>query len=299
MANNPITINQGWNWIGFPSNVSVELNSALANLTPQETDLIKTRSAFATYLTSMGGWFGTLTSLTPGVGYMYQSNNSESFEFVYSNSARGTQQPREVQDSSHWEMSVGEYSDNATLIGVIVINGEEQRDENLIVGAFVDDRCVGQSEVLYVEQLDRYYVFLTYFGNENDEITFRLYNEVTNMEYSSVESSIAFAPNSMVGTVNDPYRINFNFMNVDGIFSEKVELFPNPVEPNSKLKVSLNDVDVNDMEVEIVNTLGVAVHKNTYHAMTADIKAPSIPGIYIVKITEKKGAIYYGKLIVE
>ena len=299
LASNPITINNGWNWIGFPSNVSVDINSALANMTPRESDLIKTRNAFATYYSSMGGWFGTLTTLTPGFGYMYKSNNEEPYEFVYSLSSRGDIEPREVKIINHWDVSVGEYSDNATLIGVIAINGEEQRDENLIIGAFVDDRCVGEANAIYVESLDRYFVFLTYFGNENDEIDFRLYDENTGIETIGAETSLIFNANSMIGSVEDPYIINFaSPMGVEE-YAKEIKLFPNPVKATEKVKVSLKDVDASGMNIEIINALGMVVYQNTYHAVVADLAAPRVPGIYIVKITENGGSVYYGKLIVE
>lgn len=298
LASNPITINNGWNWIGYPANVSVDINSALVNMTPTESDLIKTRNAFATYHSSMGGWFGSLTSLTPGLGYMYQSNNEEQFEFVYSTITRTDIEPLEVQMTNHWEISVGEYSDNATLIGVIAINGEEQRNENLIIGAFIDDRCVGEANAIYIEPFDRYFVFLNYFGNENDAITFRLYDGDSGIETIGEETSLVFNPNSVIGAMDDPYIINFGTLGMDE-FAKEIKLFPNPVEANGKVNVSLKVDGVTSMRVEIVNTLGVAVCQDTYHTNAADIKVPQVPGIYIVKMTGDNGLVYYGKLIVE
>lgn len=298
LASNPITIWNGWNWIGFPSDVSVDLNSALANMTPEDSDLIKSRNAYATYYSSMGSWFGTLTELTPGMGYMYKSNNEDPFEFVYSTSSRDGQEPPEIQMTNHWDVSVGEYSDNATLIGVIAINGEEQRNDNLVVGAFVGDRCVGETNVMYIEPLDRYFVFLTYFGNENDAITFRLYDGDSGIETIGEETTIVFNPNSVIGAMDDPYIINFGTLGMDE-FAKEIKLFPNPVEANGKVNVSLKVDGVTGMRIEIVNTLGVAVCQDTYHTNAADIKAPRVPGIYIVKMTGDNGLVYYGKLIVE
>lgn len=298
LASNPITIWNGWNWIGFPSNESVDLNSALANMTPKNLDLIKSRNASATYFSSMGSWFGNLTELTPGMGYMYKSNNEDPFEFVYSTSSRDGQEPLEIQMTNHWDVSVGEYSDNATLIGVIAIDGEEQRNDNVVVGAFVGDRCVGETNVMYIEPFDRYFVFLNYFGNENDAITFRLYDGDSGIETIGEETSLVFNPNSVIGAMDDPYIINFGTLGLDE-FAKEIKLFPNPVEANGKVNVSLKVDGVTSMRVEIVNTLGVAVCQDTYHTNAADIKVPQVPGIYIVKMTGDNGLVYYGKLIVE
>jgi hypothetical protein len=298
MAMNPITINPGWNWIGFPSSVSVSLNTALANMSPKETDLIKTRTAFATYYSAMGGWFGTLTSLTPGLGYMYKSNNGETFEFIYSTAARGDQEPLEVQMTNHWDLSIDEYPDNATLIGVIAIDGVEQRREDLVIGAFVGNRCVGQANALYIEPLDRYLVFLAYLGNDNDEVTFRLYDGNNGIEHIGAETSLVFTKDAMIGSMDEPYVINFGVMSVVDIAKE-VKLFPNPVKATEKVHVSLNEANVTSMKLEIVNTLGVIVYQNSYNTVATDITVPRVPGIYIVKITASNDNIYYGKLIVE
>ena len=77
-----ITLVPGINWIGYPLSESLPIATALANLTPAENDIIKTyEGEVATY--SGGAWHGTLTTLKPGKGYIYQSNAEDNKTFVF------------------------------------------------------------------------------------------------------------------------------------------------------------------------------------------------------------------------
>lgn len=298
LSGNPITLNQGWNWIGYPTNMSQEINAALVNLPALGSDMLKSRNAFATYYPSLG-WIGTLTNLSPGTGYMYNSSNTETVSFVYASPSKMENQPQEVDATNHWEVSVGEYETNATIIGVIDINSVEQRDENLIVGAFIGDRCVGQTNAIYVEAIDRYFVFLTYFGNDNDEITFRMFDEANNMEYDESETTVIFEANSMLGTIDNPFIIDFNISGVSENGLAQLTLFPNPVSAGTNVRIRLNDNLSAGMDIEIITDMGTEYDKITSRGNIVEMKAPDIPGIYMVKITDKNGNVNFGKLIVK
>ena len=77
-AYHPITISNGWNWIGFPCSQSVSLETALSGFTPEPNDMIKGKDGAATYISNgnVSMWYGTLDTLEPGEGYMYKSNST-------------------------------------------------------------------------------------------------------------------------------------------------------------------------------------------------------------------------------
>ena len=77
----PITLNYRWNWIGYTHNEPLPLEEALSGFTPMEGDVIKSQGSFSTY--QDGHWVGTLTTLIPGVGYMYDSKDGTSKSFVF------------------------------------------------------------------------------------------------------------------------------------------------------------------------------------------------------------------------
>ena len=71
-----ITLLPGWNWMVSPVSQNTSINEALTPFEPQPGDIIKSYRRFAIYIEGYG-WFGTLTTLKPGEGYMYHSNTDD------------------------------------------------------------------------------------------------------------------------------------------------------------------------------------------------------------------------------
>lgn len=75
-------LNPGWNWIGYPLNQEVDINTALKGLDTTEGDKIKFRgSTFAEYYD--GEWFPEDFIFKPGQGYMYQNTYTEAKTLVF------------------------------------------------------------------------------------------------------------------------------------------------------------------------------------------------------------------------
>ena len=82
-----ITINPGWNWIGFPSVAPIVVIDALANFEAEEGDQIQCNDATSTEFDGEE-WFGDLETFTPGQGYMYYSNSEETKILIFSTGAK-------------------------------------------------------------------------------------------------------------------------------------------------------------------------------------------------------------------
>ena len=76
-----ITLEPGWNWIGFPSSEVLSIEDAFAGFEPAEGDQIKSIDDY----TDFDGeeWFGDLEELTPGVGFMYLNTSDETKTLVF------------------------------------------------------------------------------------------------------------------------------------------------------------------------------------------------------------------------
>ncbi len=72
LANHSITINHGWNWIGYPCDQSMTVEDAFSNFTPESGDKIQYGVTFNEYDADWGLWLDSgLTHLVPGRGYLY------------------------------------------------------------------------------------------------------------------------------------------------------------------------------------------------------------------------------------
>ena len=81
-ASHPITINPGWNWIGYPCAEEMTLNQAFSNFTPEVGDQIKNSEGSSEY-DSEWGWFGDVENLVPGQGFMYYSSSAVAKTLVF------------------------------------------------------------------------------------------------------------------------------------------------------------------------------------------------------------------------
>jgi hypothetical protein len=81
-----ITINEGWNWIGYPLTESQTVGTALAGFTPSNGDNIKTQGGGATYRN--GNWLPASFTLEPGKSYAYKSTSSQSKTLVFQTGAK-------------------------------------------------------------------------------------------------------------------------------------------------------------------------------------------------------------------
>jgi hypothetical protein len=98
-----------------------------------------------------------------------------------------------------WAVNPGAYESNMTVTGRIQIAGVAQSDPADILGAFIDDECVGLTSPIDYNGL--YYTFLTVYGNSahaGRSVKFKLWDASSGNVYSVVESSV----NGAVQTIN-------------------------------------------------------------------------------------------------
>ena len=118
-----------------------------------------------------------------------------------------------VAQTNHWTPQSAGYEDNMTLTGVIQINGVEQESTTLEVGAFCGTECRGSARPVLFPATGRYLVFLTLYGNDGDQITFKLYDHSQGAELNlQSPAAITFGPNGL-GSLINPYVLNFTAYN--------------------------------------------------------------------------------------
>lgn len=115
-----------------------------------------------------------------------------------------------VQSGYHWTPSSSQYANTAAVVGVILVDNVEQVSANIELGAFCGNECRGRDKLMYVSQLNRYYLFLTLFGNDGDELSFKLYDHGLGQELDLVcASTITFATNGTYGDPVSPFIFTF------------------------------------------------------------------------------------------
>lgn len=114
-----------------------------------------------------------------------------------------------IDPDKHWNCDPSLYPNNMTVVGMVKIDGVEQSSNALEVGAFCGTQCRGSEKLQYFSQVDRYLVFLTVYGADNDAIAFKLYDHGTGEELDAYVDGLTFVTNDMHGTPIAPYAFDF------------------------------------------------------------------------------------------
>ena len=296
-AQHPITMVNGWNWIGYPSTSTVDLNTALSRLTPHDGDMIKTQDNFSIYVEGMG-WFGDFNTIYPGMGLMYNYLGSQPVTFTYSTGSSKNLGENRSTLNNHWVANRQGYPYNMSVMAVVHLDGEEQGGDEVELAAFEGDECRGSARLLYVEHLDRYIAFVTVSGAESADLMWKLYYPETGMEYENTEHHFCFEPNGIIGSLDNPYVVDFSTMTAtEESFANRLAVYPNPVNANDR--VTINMPCASKACVEVVNAIGAKVSVETVTGTSAFVKAPATSGVYVVKVAIDGMGTYTCKLVVE
>ena len=286
-AQNAITLEHGWNWIGYQLNQELDLNDALSKLSANNGDFIKTHNGIAQYIQGYG-WWGTLTTMKPGVGYMYDNISADDNTLVYSYPEEGAKtelRTNVTSDNNRWVPVSYKYAHNMNIIAVV----EGMESENYEVAAFVDGEVRGSARPIYVEPLDANIVFLTIYGDDVEEMTFKCYDLATGEEYD-LNNRMNYSDDAVVGSIDNPYLLSRGTTGIGESAMSEVNIYPNPTTTGSEVNLgSVCDT------VEVFNALGVKIAEYTN---VDAIDALETAGIYVIRITND-GNVQNCRLIVK
>ena len=201
----PITISNGWNWVGFPSSQNVSLSVALSGFSPEVNDQVKGRHYYATYIGN-DLWYGTLNTLESGQGYMHLSNSNETKTLTYQTGRNGCFVGNITTERNHFTPSCENYADNLTITAVIELDGAELYSNEYELAAFVDDECRGSVKLMYVEPIDRYVAFLLVYGDAEEDMHFVL---TDGLETILSDDVFNFVADKTIGTI-----ISFSLLDI-------------------------------------------------------------------------------------
>ena len=293
-----ITLNHGWTWMGYVPSTAMDVNIAMAGMEASDGDMLKSQQGYADYYPNYG-WYGSLNTIEPGMGLMYYSASGETVTFTYPDNTRGGElKANMTAENNHWKPNTFAYPDNMTVMAMVELNDEELSNENYELAAFANGECRGSVRLTYAEPLHRHLAFLTISGKDAAELSFRLYDTETGMEYYDAEESLDFVANAIVGMADDLYTIHFRGMTGMDELANRVKVYPNPVNHGEQFSIGLADTEASLIRLEIVDALGAIVSAVTSTKLPASLVAPETTGVYTVKILVDNKAVYCRKLVV-
>ncbi len=294
-SDHPIQLYPNWTWIGYPCGVQQSATSAFTGFIPTANDKVKGQYAFSTYYDNYG-WFPEFT-MTPGQGYMYQSNASDTRTLTFANGSKADPMPAN-QENLYWRSNVHAYADNMNVIAVVTIEGEEQGGEGLELGAFVNGECRGSVFLKHFPPTDRWYAMLTVTGMDGDKVEFGIMDRGRGMASMTSDKSLFFQSNAVIGELDEPCTINFSTMGcAENNLESPMHIYPNPIRRNETFRI-LVPLGEKVAEMTIVNTLGTVICHKVGAIDSLEMEGLPVAGVYMVRVVSDSGNVYYGKLIV-
>ncbi|MBL7794935.1 MAG: T9SS type A sorting domain-containing protein [Saprospiraceae bacterium] len=250
-ATTPIPLVSGWNWIGYVPNYSLAIDDALASVSAQPGDIIKSQVGFAQYAKvvippdTIYRWLGNLKYMMPPNGYQIKLANPSALTYPpppaplteNTSQARGETEP----SVSHWTVNPTQFEHSSTLIGMIRSNGENATTSDMELGVFVGNEVRGTAQAIYIEPLDAHLFFLTMYANTPGELLrFKLYNDATETVHDLTET-MYFAPNQHQGSIENPVPFEWQTTSTNADFDATVafDVQPNPFATETTLRFSL------------------------------------------------------------
>ncbi|MDE6479823.1 MAG: leucine-rich repeat protein, partial [Muribaculaceae bacterium] len=212
-----VKLNKGWNWIGTPvDDGSLLVEDLLAGLEVEEGDMIVGLDGFA-QVDAEGAWVGTVSKMTPGVGYMYFSNSDKEFVYnlVAAHDAEVADKAPVVAANGTWTVNNHKYASVMPVVAQLVMDsGSVVEADDYVVGAFCGEECRGIGVAVNGS------VMINVHGNSGDVISFRI---IDSLEAEKVTASAVDFNVDMISTFAEPISINIE--NVTAVDSVKADNF--------------------------------------------------------------------------
>ncbi len=232
-----ISLDDGWNWVGYPVTQAMSMAEALLHNDMAEGDVMASQDGFAEWVD--GQWIGTLQMLAPGKGYMLKSNGQKRIAYnnaIVSNVKAFVGRSLTPSLDKTWAPDKYRYPNTMNIVGQI-IDAAPSASDRYTVAAFADEECRGVGQWIG----DR--VFLTVYGEKNEPITFyALDNDeqtVVELFTSNVTTNYATEPfvSDMQGSYNAPYAFSLGMPTGITVTEQGLHLVPAAVYTLSGIKM--------------------------------------------------------------
>ena len=282
----PIALNAGWNWLGYPVGQTMSVNEAFATTDAETLDIVVGQNGFAQF--DGENWVGTLETMSPGMGYMYQSQTAKNVVYntaIVSNAA--ARYAAGIADNSPLVLDIHKYGVIMPLVATVGnADGVMLDNDDYRVAAFCGTECRGIGRV--VNGL----VMMNVYGNVNDPITLQVTDAEGKMSFSN-NASLKFTE-AVVGDIFNPYVITID--NQSGIaevaYDGKLRVY---VEGDMlRIKgIAAEEIDL----VEVYDTNGQKLIRETRVSESGIRLSTLTEGVYVV-IVSGNGEYTYHKIAV-
>ena len=285
VENTILSLNSGWNWIGYTPQFSQEINNAFSNLPNEYGVYLKSQFEYADYYDQVG-WFGTLESMDPHLGY--QINLNDAVDFTYNNQSfafRLNQEKDNIQIIDVCDLNVHDYEHNGSITASLFDDDIRLKNSDYTLFAFSDDKCVGYTQDLYFSYTDENIYPLMVYGDNPLKLTFKVLNHTTG-DFYDISEGYDYIPDMHIADAISPFKMNISKLpEVSGLNQP----YPNPFNPSTTITYDIKEPGHIEIAVYDIQGRKVSELYNGYHesgkqySLVFDASLYS-SGVYFVKL---------------
>ena len=170
-----------------------------------------------------------------------------------------------------WDVNPDDYEFSMNIIGRVSIDGIFSRDSFDRIGAFVDGEVRGSASLIFDDNYEEYFVFLTVYSNTNfgEEVTYRIWDASQgSVLHASVDGALSntFSENDVIGSLSDPT-----------LFENTGEYFQELSFNGGWTWISMN---VNDIDFQDIDQLTVGMDLETSDRITSNAPGETFVELY-------------------
>lgn len=269
-ADSPISIVDGWNWIGYHPQEALSIADALSSLTLEETDYIKNQVASATYYNGLG-WYGALSELDPGDGFMMRKVSADVLTYPAVVAKKSVVNPAANSIPLDISFSPQKYEFSGNLTAEVNFDNDYYVEEDDYVLAYVSEVCRGIAQGIHFEPTGEIaFPFLIHSNLENGEtISFKFYDASEDQLYSCNEK-LNFIADMVEADAYIPFTLNVNGITDVNTYQDEgflFNLYPNPVE--DVLHIQYNVEETSQINISVFDITG-----RVLRVLENDVKNP-------------------------
>tara|TARA_B100002051_G_scaffold134806_1_gene128076 strand:- start:188 stop:3784 length:3597 start_codon:yes stop_codon:yes gene_type:complete len=254
--NTPISLNSGWNWIGYvpldPLNVNIGLSNIIENNTPY---YIKSQSAYGIFYENFG-FYPEFTMESHG-GYMLQMIEPDIL--TYPTTSRNSSLIENIAEINSikdiWSINYRDFEYSASATFKIDID-DLKISENDYIALFDGNTCIGITKGEICPINNELLFSMLFYNNEeaSNNLTIEYFNESENMIFN-INESINFINDSNIGDIYNPVILTSNYTPEEFILNPA---YPNPFNPMTTISFEISD-EINFVELSIYDLNGKKV----------------------------------------
>ncbi len=281
-----ISLVTGWNWIGYLPQSPIPVNTALASYSSANLDYIKNHTNSSTYYAG-SGWFGSLTNMSPGEGYMIKVANPGTLQYPDAKGKTGFLTDSDT-DKPLFDPSSFEF--NGSVTAKVKVDGVDSGSERDLLYAFVNGQLRGVAKGVYFDPKDVFLYPIMIHSNlsEGEVIEFRYQDSETGKLYPCRETG-TFRKDMIVADAIKPLELNTSLKTKSEVTQNlQINAYPNPFDQVLNIEYDLPvqsnvRLIVYDPYGRIVKVL-VDKEQQADHYTTKWIPDRQLSGMYIIKL---------------